>query len=154
MEGAKRRGGRSNLRARWQFGRAVAVAVALLATTSFPSACADDAAVASQPVGGTGGATGAGSGGRGDATDTGGGAGGAGTDGTDGTISAETTPSPCTLCRKAENCCKAAGLADCGYTAACTSASAGEQSAFYLPLCQAALDSSTSGLPSRSGACR
>src|SRR3954451_14992762 len=35
----------------------------------------------------------------------------------DGGVPAEVAEFSCTVCRKAENCCKAEGLTDCGYTA-------------------------------------
>lgn len=49
----------------------------------------------------------------------------------------------CTVCRRAENCCKAEGLTDCGYTAACASATNAEQMQFYVVLCRAVLNAST-----------
>jgi len=49
----------------------------------------------------------------------------------------------CTVCRRAENCCKAEGLTDCGYTAACAAATNAEQMQFYVVLCRAVLNAST-----------
>lgn len=73
--------------------------------------------------GGSGGTTGAG------------GAGGA-------AVATDVVDFPCTVCRKAENCCRAEGLTDCGYTAACATAKNAEQMEFYLVLCRAVLDAS------------
>ncbi len=66
-----------------------------------------------------------------------GGARGAG--GASDAVATEVAEFPCTVCRRAENCCKAEGLTDCGYTAACASAMNGEQMEFYLALCRAML---------------
>jgi len=83
--------------------------------------------------GGGGGASGeAGGGGAGIA-----GASGAG--GATGAVATEVAEFPCTVCRRAENCCKAEGLTDCGYTAACASAMNAEQMEFYRALCRAVL---------------
>jgi hypothetical protein len=51
---------------------------------------------------------------------------------------------PCTVCVRAEACCKAAGLADCHYTKACVSAPPAVQQ-FYVGQCQAMLNLSASG---------
>ena len=50
----------------------------------------------------------------------------------------------CTVCVRAENCCKAAGLADCHYTKACVSATPVVQQ-YYVAQCQAVLNRSASG---------
>jgi hypothetical protein len=49
----------------------------------------------------------------------------------------------CTVCVRAENCCKAAGLADCHYTKACVSATPAVQQ-YYVAQCQAVLNLSAS----------
>ena len=51
---------------------------------------------------------------------------------------------PCTVCVRAEACCKAAGLADCDYAKACVSATPAVQQ-FYVGQCQAMLNVSASG---------
>jgi hypothetical protein len=51
---------------------------------------------------------------------------------------------PCTVCVRAEACCKAAGLADCNYAKACVSAPPAVQQ-FYVGQCQAMLNLSASG---------
>ncbi len=50
----------------------------------------------------------------------------------------------CSVCVRAENCCKAAGLADCHYTKACASATPAVQQ-YYIAQCQAVLNLSASG---------
>ena len=50
---------------------------------------------------------------------------------------------PCTVCVRAEACCKAAGLADCHYTKACVSATPAVQQ-LYIAQCQAVIDASAS----------
>ena len=47
----------------------------------------------------------------------------------------------CTICRRAENCCKASGHADCGYTAACANASTSDEQNQILIFCYALVDS-------------
>jgi hypothetical protein len=47
----------------------------------------------------------------------------------------------CTICRRAENCCKAAGRLDCGYTAACANASTTDEQSQILVFCYALVDS-------------
>src|SRR6185369_16118177 len=80
----------------------------------------------------------------GGATGGGMGAGGrGGVGGSDAGIRTERVVLPCTVCRRAENCCKAEGLTDCNYTARCTSASLAEQMQFYLALCQTVLGASS-----------
>jgi hypothetical protein len=51
---------------------------------------------------------------------------------------------PCTVCARAEACCKAGGGTDCSYAAACASAMSSEQQ-FYLVSCRAALEAWGSG---------
>ena len=51
---------------------------------------------------------------------------------------------PCTVCVRAQACCKAAGLADCDYAKACISATPAVQQ-FYVGQCQAMLNLSASG---------
>jgi hypothetical protein len=65
--------------------------------------------------------------------------GSAGATGTGGAVPTELAQFPCTVCRRAENCCRAEGLTDCGYTAACASATNAQQMEFYLVLCRAVL---------------
>ena len=52
----------------------------------------------------------------------------------------------CSVCVRAENCCKASGLADsdCHYTKACVSATPAVQQ-YYVTQCQAVLNVSASG---------
>ena len=66
-----------------------------------------------------------------------------GVGGSDAGIRTERVVLPCTVCRRAENCCKAEGLTDCNYTARCTSASLAEPMQFYLALCQTVLGASS-----------
>jgi len=47
----------------------------------------------------------------------------------------------CTICRRAENCCKAAGRLDCGYTTACANASTTDEQSQILVFCYALVDS-------------
>jgi hypothetical protein len=51
----------------------------------------------------------------------------------------------CSICVRAENCCKAQGLTDCNYGSACANATPLEQSQFYLVLCRAVLEASGDG---------
>jgi hypothetical protein len=44
---------------------------------------------------------------------------------------------PCTVCAHADACCKAQGLDDCGYAAACTGAHTTDEQQWRLALCQA-----------------
>ena len=53
--------------------------------------------------------------------------------------------STCSICVRAENCCKAQGLTDCNYGALCAHATPTEQAGFYLVLCRAALEASRAG---------
>jgi hypothetical protein len=52
---------------------------------------------------------------------------------------------PCTVCARAEACCRAQGLTDCNYAVACATATASEQSQFYLVLCRAVLEAAADG---------
>lgn len=79
--------------------------------------------------------------------------GGAGTTGTGGVLPTELAAFPCTVCRRAENCCRAAGLTDCGYTAACASATNAQQMEFYVVLCRAVLDASSTGSKTPADVC-
>jgi hypothetical protein len=63
--------------------------------------------------------------------------------GTGGAVPTELAQFPCTVCRRAENCCRAEGLSDCGYTAACASATNAQQMEFYLVLCRAVFSAAT-----------
>jgi hypothetical protein len=60
---------------------------------------------------------------------------------------------PCTICVRAQNCCKAEGLTDCNYAAACAAASTAEQNQFYLPLCQGVLGAPHGGGKKTADAC-
>ena len=62
--------------------------------------------------------------------------------GATGAVATDVVEFPCTVCRKAENCCKAEGFTDCGYTAACASAMNASQVEFYVALCRAMLRAS------------
>jgi hypothetical protein len=76
-----------------------------------------------------------------------------GSGGTTGGIPTEAAEFPCTVCRKAENCCKAEGLTDCGYTAACASSTNAQQTQFSLVLCCAMLSASNAGSKVPADAC-
>jgi hypothetical protein len=52
--------------------------------------------------------------------------------------------STCSICVRAENCCKAQGLTDCDYGSACANATPLEQQ-FYLVLCGAMIEASRDG---------
>ena len=60
---------------------------------------------------------------------------------------------PCTICVRAQNCCKAEGLTDCNYASACAAASTAEQYQFYLPLCQGVLGAPRGGGKKTADAC-
>ena len=108
---------------------------------------ADDKA----PSAGAGCATGKGGAGGGDPS---GGAGGAGaTTGGGGAAPTEVAEFACTVCRRAENCCKAEGLTDCGYTAACASAKNAQQMQFYVVLCRAVLSTAPDGTKRPADSC-
>jgi hypothetical protein len=79
--------------------------------------------------------------------------GSAGTTGAAGVVPTETAEFSCTVCRKAENCCRAEGLTDCGYTAACASSANAQQMQFYVVLCRAVLSASTAGAKTPADAC-
>ena len=70
-------------------------------------------------------------------------AGATGQGGSAGAVPTELAQFPCTVCRRAENCCRAEGLTDCGYTAACASAANAQQMEFYLVLCRAVLNAAS-----------
>jgi hypothetical protein len=56
--------------------------------------------------------------------------------------SSETIMLPCTVCARAEACCKAQGHTDCNYAIACASASPLQRRDYFLALCRAALAAS------------
>ena len=108
-------------------------------------ACAKKAGGRGHGAAGTGGdcATATGGGATGEAGRGGGGMTGAsGAAGAMGAVATDVVEFPCTVCRKAENCCKAEGFTDCGYTAACASAMNASQVEFYVALCRAMLRAS------------
>ena len=108
-------------------------------------ACAKKAGGRGHVAAGTGGdcATATGGGATGEAGRGGGGMTGAsGAAGATGAVATDVVEFPCTVCRKAENCCKAEGFTDCGYTAACASAMNASQVEFYVALCRAMLRAS------------
>ena len=108
-------------------------------------ACAKKAGGRGHGAAGTGGdcATATGGGATGEAGRGGGGMTGAsGAVGAMGAVATDVVEFPCTVCRKAENCCKAEGFTDCGYTAACASAMNASQVEFYVALCRAMLRAS------------
>jgi len=108
-------------------------------------ACAKKAGGRGHGAAGTGGdcATATGGGATGEAGRGGGGMTGAsGAAGATGAVATDVVEFPCTVCRKAENCCKAEGFTDCGYTAACASAMNASQVEFYVALCRAMLRAS------------
>src|ERR1044071_7016454 len=47
---------------------------------------------------------------------------------------------PCSVCARADACCKAEGLGGCVYTAACTSASTSGEQQLWIAVCEAAVD--------------
>jgi hypothetical protein len=51
---------------------------------------------------------------------------------------------PCSVCVRAEACCKAAGLVDCHYVKACVSATPAVQR-YYVAQCRTVIDASASG---------
>ena len=108
-------------------------------------ACARKAGGRGHGAAGTGAdcATATGGGGANGAAGHGGGMTGAsGAAGATGAVATDVVEFPCTVCRKAENCCKAEGFTDCGYTAACASAMNASQVEFYVALCRAMLRAS------------
>ena len=108
-------------------------------------ACARKAGGRGHGAAGTGAdcATATGGGATGEAGRGGGGMTGAsGAAGATGAVATDVVEFPCTVCRKAENCCKAEGFTDCGYTAACASAMNASQVEFYVALCRAMLRAS------------
>jgi len=108
-------------------------------------ACAKKAGGRGHGAAGTGAdcAAATGGGATGEAGRGGGGMTGAsGAAGATGAVATDVVEFPCTVCRKAENCCKAEGFTDCGYTAACASAMNASQVEFYVALCRAMLRAS------------
>jgi hypothetical protein len=53
--------------------------------------------------------------------------------------------STCSICVRAENCCRAQGLSDCNYGSACADATPTERYQFYLVLCRSVLEASRAG---------
>jgi hypothetical protein len=58
--------------------------------------------------------------------------------GTGGAAATDSYIPPCAACARAEACCKAEGLTDCDYTAACASA-APDKAQYYIALCRMVL---------------
>jgi len=138
-------------------GRAKGIALALIAALAplALDACGDVSANPQATVGSAGGATGGtktdskrrSKGGmkkQADA-DTGGVAGAAGAPGGPSLTEHLDPAQTCSICVRAENCCKAEGLTDCNYGVLCANATPSEQSQFYLVLCRAVLEASRSG---------
>jgi hypothetical protein len=121
-----------------------------LLSLSLPSACGsvtESGSVVTCDTGGTkGGGQGGGQGGMS-------GSGGEGGIHPDLVVPDQVIVLPCTICVRAQNCCKAEGLTDCNYGAACAAASSAEQTQFYLPLCQAVLGASRTGGKKPANAC-
>src|SRR5262245_21943511 len=70
----------------------------------------------------------------------------AGASGSSGGATLTDTYDPaCALCARAEACCKAEGLTDCNYAAACANASNAEKAAYYMTLCRLILNAASSG---------
>jgi hypothetical protein len=107
-----------------------------------PRQAKDETDAGARCVTGNGGATGAGSGSA-----------PGGSAGTGGGVPMQVAEFSCTVCRKAENCCKAEGLTDCGYTAACASSTNAQEMQFYVVLCRAVLSASTAGSKVPANAC-
>jgi hypothetical protein len=145
MEGVNavgRASARAVVRGRWRaFARAAAVAVCL----SLASACGGVTENASAVTCETGGKQGSGRGGAPSPDDTAG--------SSTAVVPDEVIVLPCTICARAENCCKAEGLTDCSYAAACAAASPSQQNQFYLPLCHAMLAKPRHGGKKLSDAC-
>jgi hypothetical protein len=93
------------------------------------------------PSAGAGCATTTGKGGSGGSAPSGAGGGA----GAGGPVPTEVADFSCTVCRRAENCCKAEGLTDCGYTSACAAAKNAQQMQFYVVLCEAVLTAAADG---------
>src|SRR4051794_9653836 len=126
--------------------RAFASGLAVALFLSLPSACGsvtENASAVTCASGGTGGS------GR---SGTSGGGGEAGNH-PDLAIPDEVIVLPCTVCVRAQNCCKAEGLTDCNYAAACAAASTAEQNQFYLALCEGVLSASRPGGKKPADAC-
>src|SRR5690242_20376169 len=60
--------------------------------------------------------------------------------GTGGAAAPQVAMLPCSVCARADACCKAEGLGGCVYTAACTSASTSGEQQLWIAMCQAAVD--------------
>jgi hypothetical protein len=126
-----------NASATWIVSLLLSLAVPMLAASGCGDAKPTDAVNNQTGSAATGGATGsAGSGGFGLA----------GASGSSGGASLTDTYDPgCALCARAEACCKAEGLTDCNYAAACANASNAEKAAFYVAFCRMVLDAASSG---------
>lgn len=124
-------------RATWIVGVLLSLAVPMLAASGCGDAQPTDAVQNQTGSAGTEGRTGkAGSGGSGMA----------GASGSSGGASLTDTYDPgCALCARAEACCKAEGLTDCNYTAACANATNAEKADFYMAFCRLVLDAASSG---------
>jgi hypothetical protein len=128
-------GVRGARRGRWQ---AAALAGAVLLAVLLPSACGSVSENAGAVTCAAGGTDGSGTGG---APGTGGEAG----NHPNLAVPDDVIVLPCSICVRAQNCCKAQGLTDCNYAAACAGASSAEQNQFYLVLCQAVLSAPNTG---------
>jgi hypothetical protein len=127
-------------------GLALAVALAAL----LPDACGDvteNSPTTTSPGGATGGTRADAQGRKDDKrkrdtgmVGSGGAAGGGG-----GAIPTEAYVPPCSICLRAENCCRAEGLSDCNYVATCAAAPTSEQQQFYVVLCRAVIEASSAG---------
>ena len=129
--------------------RAFAVAFAVSLSLSLSSACGsvtESSSVVTCEAGTKGSGGGGGQGGMS-------GSGGEGGIHPDLAIPDEVIVLPCTICVRAQNCCKAEGLTDCNYASACAAASTAEQYQFYLPLCQGVLGAPRGGGKKTADAC-
>jgi hypothetical protein len=123
--------------ATWIVGVLFSLAVPMLAASGCGDARAADVVRNQTGSAGTGGATdNAGSGGVRMA-------GASGNSG--GATLTDAYESGCALCVRAEACCKAEGLTDCNYTAACAKASNAEKAAYYMTLCRLVLNAASTG---------
>lgn len=136
------RAARGAVRGRWR-GFALAAAVALSFSLAF--ACGGVTESTNAVTCETGGKQGSGLGGAPSPDGTGG--------SSANVVADDVIVLPCTICARAENCCKAEGLTDCNYAAACAAASPGQQNQFYLPLCHAMLAKPRNGGKKLSDAC-
>jgi hypothetical protein len=129
--------------------RAFALAAAVSLSVALSTACGSVTETASVVTCEAGGTKGGGqAGGQGGVSGSGGEAGNP-----DLAIPDEVIVLPCTICVRAQNCCRAEGLTDCNYAAACAAASSAEQTQFYLPLCHAVLGDSNAGGKKPADAC-